>query len=35
MYDDTVYDCPRCGAEFERVEDCREHMRHCGRKGTA
>jgi predicted RNA-binding Zn-ribbon protein involved in translation (DUF1610 family) len=30
MYDDTVwYDCPRCGEEFERVEDCREHMRHC------
>ena len=31
MTDPFVYDCPRCGEEFERVEDCRAHMKRCRR----
>lgn len=26
---DAIFACPRCGEEFERVEDCRAHIRTC------
>lgn len=26
---EKICPCPRCGEAFERVEDCREHLREC------